>query len=92
MEFYLGQEDCESCAQQIIYHYIGRRWLRDAFGHLKVIGYIESAAPIFTKAAVSVDADGGVVGLEGPEGLDAFITSAKQHRVWEREPSLRSPG
>jgi catalase len=67
-------------------------WLRHAFGHLKVIGHIEHAAPIFEKAAVGLDADEGVVNLESADGIDAFITAAKQHRIWEREPKLRSPG
>ena len=67
-------------------------WLRDAFGHLKVIGRVEHASPIFEKAAVALDADEGVVDLEGENGMGAFITSAKQHRIWEREPNLRSPG
>jgi catalase len=65
-------------------------WLRDAFGHLKVIGYDAAAAPVFAKAAVEPDADEGVVDLA--DGVDAFIAAAKQHRIWEREPTLRSPG
>jgi catalase len=67
-------------------------WLRDAFGHLKVIGHVEPAAPIFEKAAVAPDADEGVVDLAGKGGIDTFIAAAKQHRVWKREPTLRSPG
>jgi catalase len=66
-------------------------WLRDAFGHLKVIGYIENAAPIFAKAAVP-DEDEGVVDLSGSGGMDDFIAAATQHRIWEREPALRNPG
>ena len=67
-------------------------WLRDAFGHLKVIGHGASAAPLFEKAAVAIDADDGMVALEGRAGVAAFIAAAKQHRIWAREPSLRSPG
>jgi catalase len=67
-------------------------WLRDAFGHLKVIGHTEHAAAIFAKAAVALDADKGVVDLKGLAGIDDFITAAKQHRIWEREPKLRGPG
>jgi len=65
-------------------------WLRDAFGHLKVIGHVEGATPLFEKAAIPVDADDGVVGLVG--NLPAFIKAAKKHRVWEREPTLRTRG
>jgi catalase len=67
-------------------------WLRDAFGHLKAVGYVNAAAPIFEKASVDLGAGQGVVNLYGKEGVDAFIAAAKQHRIWEREPSLRSPG
>jgi catalase len=67
-------------------------WLRDAFGHLKVIGHVEAAMPVFDKAAVPADADDGVVDLAKSGGIKAFITAAKQHRVWERELTLRSPG
>jgi catalase len=67
-------------------------WLRDAFGHLKVIGHDETAAPLLEKAAVPADADNGVVALGGRSGPAAFIKAAKQQRIWEREPTLRSPG
>jgi len=65
-------------------------WLRDAFGHLKAIGHVAAAAPLFEKAAVAPDADAGVVALE--KNAQKFIAAAKQHRIWEREPPLRSPG
>jgi catalase len=65
-------------------------WLRDAFGHLKVIGCTDAAAMVFAKAGIARDADEGVVDLDG--GVPAFITAAKQHRIWAREPTLRSPG
>jgi catalase len=65
-------------------------WLRDAFGHLKAIGHVAAAAPVFQKASVQPDADEGVVDLAG--GVEAFVAAAKQHRIWKREPTLRSPG
>jgi catalase len=66
-------------------------WIRDAFGHLKVIGRSAAAEPLFAKAGVALDADQGVVGIEG-KGLDAFVKAARQHRIWAREPQLRTPG
>jgi catalase len=48
--------------------------------------------PVFEKAAVAAEADDGVVDLAASGGIKAFITAAKRHRVWAREPSLRSPG
>jgi catalase len=65
-------------------------WLRDAFGHLKAIGFVDEAAPMFAKACIARDADEGVANLK--PGASAFIKAAKQHRIWAREPALRSPG
>jgi catalase len=65
-------------------------WMRDAFGHLKVIGTVEAAGPILEKAAVEEDA--GVVDLAGRGGVKIFIEVARRQRVWEREPTLRTPG
>ena len=66
-------------------------WLRDAFGHLKIIGHA-AAAPVFAKASVEPDADAGVIALDGSKGVAAFVKAARQHRIWEREPTLRSLG
>jgi len=65
-------------------------WLRDAFGHLKVIGFVDEAAPMFDKARIASDADEGVANLA--RGVAAFIKAAKQHRIWVREPTLRTAG
>ena len=65
-------------------------WLRDAFGHLKVIGFVDAAAMMFAKAGIMLDADEGVVDLG--VGVAPFIKAAKQHRIWAREPTIRTPG
>lgn len=65
-------------------------WVHDAFSHLKVIGTVAEAKPLLLKAGV--EADDGVVALEGSGGVKAFVAAAKQHRIWDREPKLRSPG
>jgi catalase len=62
-------------------------WIRDAFGHLKVIGLLEPGRRLFTRAGLQ--ADDGVIALGGPKDIAAFITAAKQGRVWDREPSVR---
>jgi catalase len=61
-------------------------WIRDAFGHLKVIGMTAVARPLLDKAAV--EKDDGIVDLAG-NGVATFIEAAKQGRLWEREPTLR---
>ena len=57
---------------------------KDAFGHLKAIGYTAEAAPLLAKAGVEHDA--GVVDLAG--GAAGFIAPAST-RQWEREPKVR---
>jgi len=66
-------------------------FLRDAFGHLKVIAYTPGAAPLFGKAAVSPDGDdkdAGLIPLDAGS-VDAFIDSAAKGRIWAREPMVR---
>ena len=64
-------------------------WIRDAFGHLKVIGVLESGLGLAEEAGV--EEDHGVVEMDGSKDIAAFITAAKNGRVWDREPRLRSP-
>jgi catalase len=64
-------------------------WVRDAFGHLKVIGVVKTAAPLLERAGVEPDA--GVISVEGAKGIAKFINAAKGPRIWDREPALRSP-
>jgi catalase len=65
-------------------------WVRDAFGHLKVIAYSPEAAPLIE--AAGIEPDDGTILLDGPKALKAFITTARGGRRWDREPSLRSIG
>ena len=62
-------------------------WVRDAFGHLKVIGAVAAAQPLLERAGVEPDA--GVVALQGPKDATAFVAAAKKGRVWDREPKVR---
>ena len=80
----------ETGAEALVKEAAAIDWLRDAFGHLKIIGYVAEAAPIFAKAAIAPDADEGVVDLAS--GVAGFVDAAKKHRIWAREPTLRSPG
>ena len=66
-------------------------WLRDAYGHLKVIAYLPTAEPLMVKGGLSdadPDVDKGLISLafSSPE---AFIEQAAAGRVWAREPSVR---
>ena len=63
-------------------------WVHDAFGHLKVIGHVAAAKPLLDAARVVPDA--GVVALD-PGTVGAFVAAAKEHRIWDREPKVRTP-
>ena len=63
-------------------------WVRDAFGHLKVIGHTSAAQPLFAKASLADDLDEGVIELDGRAGVGQYIEAAKQQRVWAREARL----
>ena len=65
-------------------------WLGDAFGHLKIIGHTSGAAPLLKAAGVKSDA--GVVPADDDSGIRALLATAKNGRMWKREPKLRSPG
>ena len=58
-------------------------WLRDAFGHLKVIGVLDTSLGLAEEAGV--EEDEGVVEMDGAKDIAAFITAAKERpRVGSR--------
>jgi catalase len=66
-------------------------FVRDAFGHLKVIGYLPTAAPLFVKGGLpdpDPEEDAGLIPLES-SGVSDFIAAAAAGRVWAREPMVR---
>jgi catalase len=68
-------------------------WLRDAFGHLKVIGYLPAAQPLFVKGGISdadIDSDAGMIALSSGKVAD-FVTAASGGRIWAREPLVQKP-
>ncbi len=60
-------------------------FVRDAYGHLKAIGFTDEALPLLQKAAIELDV--GTVTLSGKN--TAFVDAAST-RQWDREPALRS--
>ena len=63
-------------------------WLRDAFGHLKAIGFNAPAQAMFGKGGLASDAP-GVVSVA--KGFDGFIALAKQHKIWDRDRLVNPP-
>jgi catalase len=65
-------------------------FVRDAYGHLKVIAYLPAAAPMLVKAGIDAgpDKDPGLVPLS-QSSVNDFIARAADGRIWAREPWLR---
>jgi catalase len=77
-------------ADELATHAAAVDWVRDAFGHCKVIGYTADAQALLDKAGVQPD--DGVLTLEKSKAVSAYIAAAKGGRIWTREPSIRPPG
>jgi catalase len=66
-------------------------FVRDAYGHLKVIGHVPAAASLLKAAGVDPKGDDpGLVALEGARGEGAFVAQARKGRIWDREPRVRT--
>jgi len=63
-------------------------WLRDAFGHLKAIGFNNASQAMFGKGGLDHTAP-GVVSVA--KGFDAFIKAAKEHKIWARDELVNPP-
>jgi catalase len=67
-------------------------FVRDAYGHLKVIAATENTAALFAKAGlVDEDMDEGCVVLSKKADTAKFIELAKKGRLWAREAKVRPP-
>ena len=64
-------------------------WVRDAFSHLKAIGFNADAAMLIREAGLEDKADDWMLPLRTPADIDGFIAKAKGQRIWEREPVVR---
>jgi catalase len=64
-------------------------WVRDAYAHLKVVGYTDEAVSLIELTCLLADDDEGMLKLTSDD-LSTFISRAKQHRIWDREPHVRS--
>ncbi|HSJ03066.1 MAG TPA: catalase [Verrucomicrobium sp.] len=65
-------------------------WVSDAYAHLKVLGHTLGAQPLLDRCGV--EADAGIVAIEDKRSVARFIQTARAGRIWDREPSLRTPG
>ena len=65
-------------------------FVRDAFGHLKVIGFTEHARPLLDAAGLAAKSDAGCIGVGGKGAVAAFVEAVKHGRIWAREPKVRT--
>jgi catalase len=65
-----------------------RDFVADAFAHMKFIGYVEAALPLFDKASVLDCRDDGCIVLAGPESCAQFVATCGQLRFWSREAAM----
>ena len=63
-------------------------FIRDAFGHLKFIGYTEAAMPLFKKAGIADSLDEACLKLGGAKSIDTFISACRKLRFWKREETV----
>jgi catalase len=63
-------------------------WIRMAYAHLKAVGFVEEAKPLFDSAQVPTEGDDGVIEVSAGQLAD-FIDAAKRHRIWDRESNVR---
>lgn len=80
----------ESGCKQLIAEASAVNWVRDAFAHLKVIGFVDAARGLIETAGVAMD--DGFLPIDGAESVADFLDLAKAGRRWDREPKLRSIG
>lgn len=61
-----------------------RNFVADAFAHYKFIAYVKEAIPLFEKAGINDELDGGCIQL-AENNIDQFVNLCGQLRFWDRE-------
>jgi catalase len=74
----------EGC-QSLLKNAAARDFVSDAFAHLKFVGYVETALPLFEKAGIAADMDDGFIALDKAKGPRTFLLACRKLRRWERE-------
>ncbi|MGB5057031.1 MAG: catalase, partial [Nitrospirales bacterium] len=64
-----------------------RDFVADAFAHMKFIGYVEAATPLFQKAGVQESRDAGFIPLDKGKGTTQFLEACRKLRFWDRATS-----
>ena len=75
----------EDGAKLLMRNAAAKDFVSDAFAHLKVIGWVKSAMPVFEKAGIAQDLDEGCIELTGAKSAAEFLAGCRKFRVWSRE-------
>jgi catalase len=79
----------EEGAERLTGEAAARDFVADAFAHCKFIGFVPTAAPLFIKAGIPLDADEGLIPLDDKASVDAFVQSCRKLRLWGREMAVK---
>ena len=63
-------------------------FIRDAFAHLKIIGFTAASMPLLDTAGI--DIDDGIVEVETSEDTTVYIEAAKNGRFWPRAATIKA--
>ena len=76
--------------QPLLKNAAAKDFVSDAFAHLKVVGYVDAAMPLFEKAGIAGDMDDGFVPLATSKGPSIFVAACRKLRIWSREQVVTS--
>jgi catalase len=76
-----SEEGCQS----LLKNAAAKDFVSDAFAHLKFVGYVDAAMPLFEKAGIAADMDDGFVPLAKGKGPATFVAACRKLRKWSRE-------
>lgn len=79
----------EQGAAQLANESTARDFIADAYAHLKYIGFTQAAQPLLQKAGAMPEGDEGLIALVNSDDISAFISAAKNCRLWERAAKVK---
>ncbi|SDA92893.1 catalase [Sinorhizobium sp. NFACC03] len=81
----LSKEGAERLAEESA----ARDFVADAFAHCKFIGFSSQALPLLARAGIESEMDEGLVALDAPKAIPAFIKACGKLRLWSRETAVK---
>ena len=79
-----GREGAQTLAREAT----AKDFVNDAFAHLKLIAWCESARPLLDAAGVGSDMDDGFMQITQAADANRFVEACRELRLWDREPRV----